>query len=79
MDKTISQEKKTFYTGVKPCGCVTALLVDDDETTAKEVADFAREMHKTGRKMKHAELSQDEFMATFKKCECSIGKKEIKS
>lgn len=67
----MSLERKSFYPGVKACGCTTALLVDDDKTTAKDVADFAREMHKTGRKMNHVELTESEFMATFKRCECS--------
>lgn len=67
---TGSLEKKSFYIAVKPCGCVTACLVDDDKTTAKEVADFARDMHKTGRKMNHVEMTEAEFMATLKRCEC---------
>lgn len=74
----MNEEKKSFYTGVKPCGCVTALLVDDEKTTAKEVADFARNMHKTGRNMHHAELTKAELMATFKKCECQDGDKAVK-
>lgn len=45
-------------------------MIDDDKTTAKDVADFAKNMHKTGRKMKHAELTEVEFMASLKRCEC---------
>ena len=75
----MKQIAKSFYIGVKDCGCTTACLVDDDETTAKEVAEFAREMHKTGRKLKHVELTEAEFMATVKQCDCSAGNKEAKS
>ncbi|MCP5233400.1 MAG: hypothetical protein H6948_15175 [Zoogloeaceae bacterium] len=63
------EERRGFYVGVKPCGCVTASLVDDADTTAKDVADFSREMHKTGRKVQHMELTKDEFMAQWKKCD----------
>ncbi len=64
------EERNSFDIGVKSCGCITACMVDDDKTTAKDVADFAKNMHKTGRKMKHAELTEVEFMASFKRCEC---------
>lgn len=68
-------EKKGFYVGVKACGCLTACLVDDENTTAKEVAEFAREMHKTGRRMKHRDLTEKEFLESFNKCECPPGNK----
>lgn len=64
------EERKSFYIGVKLCGCITASMVDDDKTTAKDVADFANNMHKTGRKIKHAELTEAEFMAALKRCQC---------
>lgn len=68
-------EKKGFYVGVKVCGCITACLVDDESTTPKEIAEFAREMYKTNRKMKHIELTEEEFLASFKKCACPPVKK----
>lgn len=72
------EERKIFYIGVKPCGCITACMVDDDKTTAKEVSDFAKNMHKTGRKMKHAELTEAEFMASFKPCQCAPSNAEVR-
>ena len=64
------EDRKSFYLGVKPCGCVTASLVDDEMTTAKDVANFAKDMHKTGRKMRHAEMTEAEFASVFKRCKC---------
>ena len=60
------EERKIFYIGVKPCGCITACMVDDDKTAAKEEVSDPKNMHKTGRKMKHAEPTEAEFMASFK-------------
>ena len=47
-----AQERHRFYVGVKDCGCITATLVDDSITKPKEIADFAREMEKTGRRIR---------------------------
>ena len=44
-----------FYVGVAKCGCERAWLIDDNETTEKEVADFARRQHQSNRTMKHVE------------------------
>lgn len=33
-------DTKRFYIGVKPCGCITAAMVDDKSTTAGEIADL---------------------------------------
>lgn len=63
-----TKEKKKFYVGVRPCGCVTATLRDDNDTTPKEIAEFARHMHKSGRRMEHMEITQEELIATFKPC-----------
>lgn len=63
-----TEEKRKFYVGIRSCGCITAALVDDEKTTPKEIAQFAREMHKTKRRMEHRELAQGEFSATFAPC-----------
>ncbi len=62
-------EKRKFYVGIRPCGCITACLVDDQDTQPGEIAEFARDMKKTGRRVEHRELSYAEFEATFKCCE----------
>ena len=63
-----TEEKRKFYVGITECGCITAALVDDEKTTAKEIAQFARDMHKTKRRMEHRELSQPEFAAMVAPC-----------
>lgn len=70
-----NEKRQSFYIGTKACGCVTAAMVDDEQTTAKDVADFAREMHKTGRKLSHVEMTEQQFMDSLKACECKNGKK----
>lgn len=65
----MSDEKRKFYAGVRQdCGCHTALLVDDDKTTAKDVARFAADMAKSKRVVRHVELTHDEYMTTFRAC-----------
>ena len=63
-----AEEKRKFYVGITECGCITAALVDDEKTTAKEIAQFASDMHKTKRRMEHRELAQPEFAAMFAPC-----------
>ena len=63
-----TEEKRKFYVGIKACGCITAALVDDEKTTPKDIAEFARDMHKTKRRMEHRELTQPEFAASFTPC-----------
>lgn len=63
-----TEEKRKFYVGISGCGCITAALVDDEKTTAKDIAQFARDMHKTKRRMEHRELAQPEFSAMFAPC-----------
>lgn len=62
-------EKRKFYVGIRPCGCITACLVDDQDTQPGEIAEFARDMKKTGRRVEHREMSYAEFQSTFKSCE----------
>lgn len=62
-------EKRKFYVGIRPCGCITACLVDDHDTQPGEIAEFARDMKKTNRRVEHREMSHAEFEATFKCCE----------
>ena len=66
----MSQERHRFYVGVKDCGCITATLVDDSITKPKDIADFAREMQKTNRRVEHREMTLDEFNDVFKRCKC---------
>ena len=54
-------EKRKFYLGIRTCGCVTASLVDDANTTASEVADFARRMALTKRHVEHREVDRGEL------------------
>lgn len=42
-----------YYVGIAACGCVRALLIDDEKTTAKEIADFARRQAQMKRRMEH--------------------------
>jgi hypothetical protein len=57
------------YIGVdRCCGAVSAAMVDDDKTTAKDVAEFARDMHKTSRDLRHVECEQGELK--LQRCEC---------
>lgn len=49
-----------FYVGIGPCGCVRASLVDDEYTTAGEIADFARRQKTMKRTMRHVETAQGE-------------------
>lgn len=65
----MGEEKRKFYAGVRPdCGCHTALLVDDEKTTAKDVARFAADMAKSQRVVRHVELTHVEYMTTFRAC-----------
>jgi hypothetical protein len=65
----MTEEKRKFYVGVRPeCGCHTAMLVDDEQTSPKEIARFARDMAKTKRVVRHVELTREEYMATFRPC-----------
>ena len=65
----MEQETRPFYIGISKCGCITATLVDDENTTAKEIAEFARSMQKTKRRMSHRNFTKDEFLTQFKLCE----------
>ena len=56
-------EKKWFYVGINPCGCITASMTTCLEyATPKKVDDFKREMDLTGRTTELREFSKDEFM-----------------
>lgn len=59
---------KPFYFGVRSCGCHTATMVDDEETTAAHVADFAKRMAKSGRRVVHKSVTRAEFMALADQC-----------
>lgn len=57
------------YIGVsRCCSRITAAMVDDDKTTAKDVADFAKSMHKTSRDLKHVEVEPGQLK--LERCEC---------
>lgn len=61
-------EKKPFYAGVRPCGCIAALMVDDETTSRSDVTAFEADMVRSGRKCEHRMLTRAEFDATFHKC-----------
>lgn len=65
----MEQETHPFYIGISKCGCITATLVDDENTTAKAITEFARRMQKTKRRMSHRNFTKDEFLTQFKLCE----------
>jgi hypothetical protein len=51
------------------CGCISAMLVDDELTTPKEIAEFAGRMAKTKRRMEPREVSSDDDrIALFARC-----------
>lgn len=56
-----------YYLGVKACGCVTAGMVDDITTTATHVADFAKNMAKTNRRVETLEVNGSVPLVT---CKC---------
>lgn len=47
-----------FYIGIAECGCVRGLLVDDERTTAGEIAEFAERQAQMNRRMKHVPAGQ---------------------
>ena len=62
-------EKKWFYVGINPCGCITASMTTCLEyATPKKVDDFKRKMDLTGRTTELREFSKDEFMAALGEC-----------
>ena len=64
-------DTKPFYVGVRSCGCVTAAMIDDDTTTPEEIAQFARDMAKSGRRVEHRALTLEEFQQSFVQCNCT--------
>jgi hypothetical protein len=57
------------YIGVdRCCGVISAAMVDDDKTSAKDVADFARDMHKSSRDLRHVEVPDGSLKLA--RCEC---------
>lgn len=62
---------KSYYVGMKKaCGCITAAMVDDEQTTAKDVASFAKDVAKYDRNLRHIELPDDERLE-IKFCRCT--------
>ncbi len=62
-------EKKWFYVGIKPCGCITASMTTLQEyATPKKVDDFKKEMALIGCEVELREFSKDEFMMAFGEC-----------
>lgn len=62
-------EQNAFYVGVAKCGCVRALLVDDDKTTPDEIASFAKRQKKMDRRMEHRRnMSEDEMKTAIYGC-----------
>ena len=50
-----------FYVGIGECGRVRAALVDDQDTTPAEVAQFARRQQRMKRTMRHVETDALDF------------------
>ena len=42
------EERKIFYIGVKPCGCITACMVVMTTNDGERSVRLAKNMHKTG-------------------------------
>lgn len=49
-----------FYLGVRSTGIVSAMLRDDEMTTAEELADFSQRMAQSGRTVAHRSLTADQ-------------------
>lgn len=65
----MQQATKTgFYVAIRACGCVRATLVDDEDTSAKDLADFARRAQKANYRVAHREMTLDEFRAACMPC-----------
>lgn len=61
------------YLGVaKCCGRITAAMLDDQHTTAKDVADFAKSLHKSDRELRHVD---DDSQIKLERCECKKTKR----
>ena len=60
------------YIGINPCGCITAAMIDDADTSAERVAEFAKNMAKTGRKLKHITFDPDKEPLIVVRCKCNI-------
>lgn len=62
-------DSNAFYVGIAECGCIRALLVDDEHTTPDEIASFAKRQKKMKRRMEHRrDLSQDEVKSAMFGC-----------
>lgn len=57
------------YIGVERCcGAISASMLDDEETTAKAVAEFASKLHKTHRDLRHVDVPPNAVV--MQSCEC---------
>jgi hypothetical protein len=63
--------KRKYYIGRIACGCVMAIMHDDAQTTAGDVADFARDMARSRRKLEHVEWTAEELDAQFRFAKCT--------
>lgn len=62
---------RRLYVGkAKCCGTITAALVDDDLTSADDVARFAKSIAKSDRRFEHLTLKDDEELK-MERCKCS--------
>jgi hypothetical protein len=58
------------YIGVaKCCGAITAAMVDDELTKAKDVGRFAKDVVDSGRELKHVDTGADRL--SLERCRCS--------
>lgn len=58
-----------FYVGIAECGCIRAMLVDDDQTTPDEIASFAKRQKKMKMRMAHRTyLSEDDVKSVMFGC-----------
>lgn len=67
---------KAYIAKAKCCGAITAGMLDDERTTAKDVADFAREAHKYDRALEHV---TDWGEIKLVRCECKRVKRAAKA
>lgn len=63
-----NEERKPFYIGVRPCGCITAAMVDDDTISRSDVTAFENDMVRSGRRFERRMLTRAGFDATFRMC-----------
>jgi hypothetical protein len=59
---------KAFIGVAKCCGAITAAMVDDETTKAKDIGRFAKDVIASGREFKHIDTGFDRI--SMERCKC---------